>query len=236
MTYGSPDPFGKDTITQGGYSTQIVVDHEFVLKVSEDLDTKAVAPLLCAGITTYSPLRQWNVKAGDKVGVIGLGGLGHMGVKLAVAMGAEVVMITRSQEKGEDAKRLGASDVLVSTDEEQMLAHHGSFDFLLNTIPVKHDITPYIPLLKLGKAMAVVGASLTELNTMPLAFGRRIVAGSLIGGIKETQEMLDFCAQHNIVSDVEMIDMQDINAAYDRVMRSDVKYRFVIDMQSLRDQ
>lgn len=233
MTYGSPDPHGADSITQGGYSTQIVVDQDFVLKISENLDTKAVAPLLCAGITTYSPLRQWNIKASDKVGIIGLGGLGHMGVKLAVAMGAEVVMITRSLEKGEDAKRLGASDVLVSTDEAQMTAHAGSFDFLLNTIPVKHDMTRYIPLLKLGKAMAIVGASATELNTMPLAFGRRIVAGSLIGGIRETQEMLDFCADHNIVSDVEMIDIQDINAAFERVMKSDVKYRFVIDMQSL---
>jgi len=233
MTYGSPDPHGADSITQGGYSTQIVVDKDFVLKVSEDLDTKAVAPLLCAGITTYSPLRQWNIKAGDKVGVIGLGGLGHMGVKLAVAMGAEVVMITRSKEKGEDAKRLGASGVLVSTDDSQMEDQAGTFDFLLNTIPVEHDMTPYIPLLKLGKTMAIVGASPTQLNTMPLAFGRKIVAGSLIGGIKETQEMLDFCAEHNIVSDVEMIDMQDINAAYDRVMKSDVKYRFVIDMQSM---
>ena len=235
MTYGSEDPHGADAITQGGYSTQIVVDQDFVLKVSEDLDTKAVAPLLCAGITTYSPLRQWNVKAGDKVGVIGLGGLGHMGVKLAAAMGAEVVMITRTAEKGADAKRLGASDVLVSTDESQMEAHAGSFDFLLNTIPVNHDITPYIPLLKLGKTMAVVGASPTELNTLPLAFGRKIIAGSLIGGIKETQEMLDFCAEKGIVSEVEVINIQDINAAYERMMKSDVKYRFVIDMQSLKN-
>jgi len=233
-TYGAPDKHGAEKITQGGYSTQIVVDQDFVLKVSEKLDTKAVAPLLCAGITTYSPLRQWNVKKGDKVGVIGLGGLGHMGVKLAAAMGAEVILITRSPEKGADAERLGASGVLVSTDDAQMAAHARSFDFLLNTIPVKHDLTPYIPLLKLGKAMAVVGATLTEMNTMPLAFGRRIVAGSIIGGIKETQEMLDFCAENNIVSDVEMIDMHDINAAYERVMKADVKYRFVIDMQSLR--
>ena len=234
MTYGSPDPHGTDAITQGGYSTQIVVDKDFVLKISEKLDAKAVAPLLCAGITTYSPLRQWNIKSGDKVGVIGLGGLGHMGVKLAVAMGAEVVMITRSLEKGSDAKRLGAKDVLVSTNKEQMEEHAGSFDFLLNTIPVKHDMTAYIPLLKFGKTMSVVGASVIELNSMPLVFGRKIVAGSLIGGIKETQEMLDFCAEHNIVSDVEMIDIQDINNAYDRVTKSDVKYRFVIDMQSLK--
>jgi len=234
MTYGSPDPFGADAITQGGYSTQIVVDQDFVLKVSEDLDTKAVAPLLCAGITAYSPLRQWGVKEGDKVGVIGLGGLGHMGVKLASAMGADVVLITRSSKKGEDAQRLGASGVLISTDQSQMAEHMGSFDFLLNTIPVEHDMTPNVPLLKLGKTMAIVGASPTSLNTMPLAFGRKVIAGSLIGGIKETQEMLDFCAEHNIVSDVEMINMQDINDAYQRVMKSDVKYRFVIDMQSMK--
>jgi len=234
--YGAPDKHGAEKITQGGYSTQIVVDQHFVLKVSEALDTKAVAPLLCAGITTYSPLRQWHVKAGDKVGVIGLGGLGHMSVKLAAAMGAEVVMITRSLEKGEDAKRLGASDVLVSTDENQMAAHANSFDFLLDTIPVKHDITAYLPLLKFGKTIAVVGAAVTEVNTMPLVYGRKIIAGSMIGSIKETQEMLDFCAEHNIVSDIETIAMQDINMAYERVMRSDVKYRFVIDMRSLHRQ
>lgn len=235
MTYGSPDPHGADAITQGGYSVQIVVDQDFVLNVSEELDTKAVAPLLCAGITTYSPLRQWNIKSGDKVGVIGLGGLGHMGVKLAAAMGAQVVMITTSPEKGADAKRLGAIDVLVSKDEEQMAAHAGSFDFLLNTIPVGHNLDPYIPLLKLGKTMAVVGATPAEMNTMGIVFGRNIIAGSLIGGIKETQEMLDFCAEHNITSDVEIIGMQEINDAYERVMKSDVKYRFVIDMQSMKN-
>ena len=235
MTYGSPDPHSTDAITQGGYSTQIVVDKDFVLNVSEDLDTKAVAPLLCAGITTYSPLKQWNVKPGDKVGVIGLGGLGHMGVKLAAAMGAEVIMITRTKEKGEDAVRLGAKEVLVSTDEEQMEKHAGTFDFLLNTIPVAHNLDPYIPLLKLGKTMAVVGASPAEMNTMGIVFGRKIIAGSLIGGIKETQEMLDFCAENNIVSDVEVINMQDVNTAYERVLKSDIKYRFVIDMQSLKN-
>ena len=234
MTYGSPDPHGADAITQGGYSTQIVVDKDYVLKVSESLDTKAVAPLLCAGITTYSPLRQWNVKAGDKVGVIGLGGLGHMGVKLAAAMGAEVVMITTSPEKGEDAKRLGASDVLVSTDEAQMTAHANSFDFLLDTVPVAHSLDPYVPLLKFGKALVVVGATPTEVNSFGLDFGRKIIAGSLIGGMQETQEMLDFCAEHDVVSDVELINMQEINTAYDRVMKSDVKYRFVIDMQSIK--
>jgi uncharacterized zinc-type alcohol dehydrogenase-like protein len=234
MTYGSEDPHMPGQMTHGGYSTQIVVDQDFVLSVSEKLDTKAVAPLLCAGITTYSPLKQWKVKAGDKVGVIGLGGLGHMGVKFAAAMGAHVVMITTSPEKGQDAKRLGAQDVLISTDEDQLAAHAGSFDFLLNTIPVAHNIDPYVPLLKLGKTMSVVGASPMDMHTMGMIFGRNIIAGSLIGGIKETQEMLDFCAEHNIVSDVEMIDMQDINSAFQRVMDSDVKYRFVIDMQSMK--
>lgn len=235
MTYGSEDPHQTGEMTHGGYSTQIVVDQDFVLRVSEDLDTKAVAPLLCAGITTYSPLRQWNVKAGDKVGVIGLGGLGHMGVKLAAAMGAEVVMITTSPEKGADARRLGASSVLVSKDEAAMEAHAGSFDFLLNTIPVAHNLDPYIPLLKMGKTMSLLGASQVDCHSLGLAFGRKVIAASLIGGIKETQEMLDFCAEHDIVADVEMIDMQDINAAYQRVMDNDVKYRFVIDMQSLKE-
>ncbi|MCB0438677.1 MAG: NAD(P)-dependent alcohol dehydrogenase, partial [Mangrovimonas sp.] len=213
-------------------ATQIVVTEDFVLKVSDKLDTKAVAPLLCAGITTYSPLRHWNVGKGQKVGVIGLGGLGHMGVKFASAMGANVVMITTSPEKGEDAKRLGAKDVLISKDPEQMAAHAGTFDFLLNTIPVSHDINPYIPLLKIDKTMVLVGATPVDIHSMGLIFGRKSVAGSLIGGIKETQEMLDFCAEHDIVSDVEMIKMEEINEAWDRVMKADVKYRFVIDMKA----
>ena len=229
LTYGSPDPV-MGGVTHGGYSTQIVVTEDFVLKVSEKLDIKAVAPLLCAGITTYSPLNQWRVSKGQKVGIIGLGGLGHMGVKFAVAMGAQVVMITTSPEKGKDAKRLGAHEVLISKDEEQMMANAGTFDLLLNTIPVAHDLNPYIPLLKVGKTMVVLGASPVDLHTMGLAFGRKSVAGSLIGGIKETQDMLDFCAEHNIVSDVEMIKMEDVNVAWDRVMKADVKYRFVIDM------
>ena len=232
MTYGSPDPV-MGGVTHGGYSSQIVVKEDFVLNVSEDLDTKAVAPLLCAGITTYSPLNQWKVGKGQKVGIIGLGGLGHMGVKFASAMGADVVMITTSPEKGDDARRLGAKDVLVSKDPEQMKAHEGTFDFLLNTVPVAHDINPYIPLLKNNKTMVLVGATPVDLHSMGLIFGRKHIAGSLIGGIKETQEMLDFCAAHNIVSDIEMINIQDINKAYDRVMKSDVKYRFVIDMNSL---
>ncbi|GAA4354537.1 NAD(P)-dependent alcohol dehydrogenase [Kangiella marina] len=235
MTYGSEDPILGGP-THGGYSNQIVVDQKFVLNVSEKLDTKAVAPLLCAGITTYSPLRQWNVKKGDKVGVVGLGGLGHMGVKIAHAMGAEVVMITTSPEKGSDAKRLGANEVLVSKDEEAMKQHAGSFDFILNTVPVSHDLNPYVNLLKRDATMVIVGAltPLPELSGGGLILGRKRIAGSLIGGIAETQEMLDFCAEHDIVSDVEMIDMQDINTAYKRVMDSDVKYRFVIDMKSLK--
>ena len=235
MTYGSPDPISGG-MTHGGYSDKIVVDQDFVLSVSEKLDVKAVAPLLCAGITTYSPLKQWNVKAGDKVGVIGLGGLGHMGIKLAVAMGAEVVMITTSESKATDAKRLGAHSVLISKDAEAMEAQAGTFDFLLNTVPVAHDINPYIALLKYKSTMAIVGAiaPLPELDGPGLVMGGKRVVGSLIGGIKETQEMLDFCAEHNIVSDVEMIDMQEINEAYDRIVKADVKYRFVIDMKSLK--
>ena len=234
MTYGSPDPV-MGGVTHGGYSTQIVVNDYFVLKVPESLDTKAVAPLLCAGITMYSPLRHWNVGPGQKVGIIGLGGLGHMGVKLAAAMGAHVVMVTRSPSKGEDAKSLGAHEVLLSTDEDQMNAHAGTFDVLLNTVPVGHDINPYLPLLKIDKTMVLLGATPVDLHSMSVVFGRKNVAGSLIGGIKETQEMLDFCAEHNIVSDIEMITMDQINHAWDRVMESDVRYRFVIDMATLRD-
>jgi len=233
MTYGSPDPV-MGGVTLGGYSTQIVVTEDFVLKVSDKLDTKAVAPLLCAGITTYSPLRHWKVGKGQKVGVIGLGGLGHMGVKFAAAMGANVVMITTSPEKGEDAKRLGANEVLISKDEAQMGAHAGTFDLLLNTIPVEHDLNPYIPLLNVDKTMVVLGATPVDVHSMGLVFGRKSIAGSLIGGLRETQEMLDFCAKHNIVSDVEMIKLEDINEAWDRVMKADVKYRFVIDLREFK--
>lgn len=234
-TYNSESEI-KDKPTFGGYSEKIVVREDFVLKVSDKLDIKAVAPLLCAGITMYSPLKHWNVSRGDKVGVIGLGGLGHMGIKIAHAMGAEVFMITRSKDKGEDAKALGADEVLISTDEEAMKKHQGSFDFLLNTIPVGHDADPYLKLLKMDSTMVLVGAiePLKSVNGANLVLGRKRLAGSLIGGIKETQEMLDFCAEHNIVSDVEMIDMDYINDAYDRVVDSDVKYRFVVDMKSLK--
>ncbi|MDN3594747.1 NAD(P)-dependent alcohol dehydrogenase [Zunongwangia endophytica] len=222
--------------TYGGYSEKIIVDQKFVLDVPESLDAKAVAPLLCAGITTWSPLRNWNVKKGDKVGVIGLGGLGHMGIKFAHALGAKVVMITTSPGKSDDAKRLGADEVLISKDAEQMAEHKASFDFLLNTVPVKHDINPYIGLLKRDATMVLVGAiEPLEFHGGGVIAGRKSIAGSLIGGIKETQEMLDFCGEHDIVSDIEMIDMQNINKAYERVTSNDVKYRFVIDMQSLKN-
>ena len=224
-------------VTYGGYAEHIVVEEDFVLTIPENIDVKAAAPLLCAGITTWSPLRHWNVKSGDKVGIIGLGGLGHMGVKFAKAMGAHVVMITTSETKGEDAKKLGADEVLISKDANQLKAHANSFDFLLNTIPVKHDVNPYLNLLKLDKTMCMVGAvePLDPMHGGLLIMKRRNLAGSLIGGIKETQEMLDFCGEHNIVSDVEMIDIQNINEAYERMIKSDVKYRFVIDIKSLKN-
>lgn len=236
FTYNGPDKhLGGHTF--GGYSEQVVVDKEFVLSVPENLDPRATAPLLCAGITTYSPLKHWKVKKGDKVGVIGLGGLGHMGIKFAHAMGAHVVMITTSPSKSGDAKKLGADEVLISKDEEQMKKHTGSFDFLLNTIPVGHDMNPYVNLLKRDATMVLVGAiePLDPLHGGSLVMGRKRIAGSLIGGIKETQEMLDFCGEHNVVSDIEMIDMQNINEAFDRLVKSDVKYRFVIDMKSLKN-
>ncbi len=236
LTYNGEDKhLGGHTF--GGYSERVVVDKEFVLTIPENIDTKAAAPLLCAGITTWSPLSNWNVGEGDKVGVIGLGGLGHMGVKFADALGAEVVMITRSPEKADDAKRLGADEVLISTDEEQMEKHKGSFNFLLNTIPVGHDMNPYVGLLGIDGTMVLVGAldMLDELQGGGLIMGRKRIAGSAIGGIKETQEMLDFCGEHNITCDVEMIDIQNINEAYERVVNSDVKYRFVIDMDSLKN-
>ncbi|SDB36469.1 uncharacterized zinc-type alcohol dehydrogenase-like protein [Flavobacteriaceae bacterium MAR_2010_188] len=223
--------------TFGGYSESIIVDQDFVLKVPSNLDEKAVAPLLCAGITTYSPLNHWNVKKGDKVGIIGLGGLGHMGIKFADAMGAHVVMITTSKEKEKDAKSLGADEVLLSTNDDDMKKSNGTFDFLLNTVPVKHDVNPYLQLLKIDGTMVMVGAvePLEPMHGGNLIMGRKSIAGSLIGGIKETQEMLDFCGKNNIVSDIELIDINNINEAYQRVKDSDVKYRFVIDMESLKN-
>ena len=237
LTYNSEDKhLGGHTF--GGYSEQIVVDQNFVLSIPENIDAKAAAPLLCAGITTWSPLSHWKVKKGDKVGVIGLGGLGHMGVKFAHALGAHVVMITTSPSKSEDAKKLGADEVLISKNDEEMKKHQGSFDFLLNTVPVGHDMNPYVALLKRDATMVLVGAiePLDPLHGGGLITGRKRIAGSIIGGIKETQEMLDFCGKHNIVSDIEMIDMQNINEAFDRVVKSDVKYRFVIDMKSMKNQ
>lgn len=237
-TYNSKDLIGGTPYshTLGGYSTKITVDERFVLRIPENLDPAATAPLLCAGITTYSPLKHWNIGPGQKVGIIGLGGLGHMGVKFAHALGAEVIMITTSPEKGADAKKLGADDVLLSTDEKAMEAAQNSFDFLLNTIPVGHNVDPYMALLKRDATMVIVGAVelLKQVNGAPFIFRRRNMAGSLIGGLPETQEMLDFCGTHNITCDIEQITIQDINKAYDRTVKGDVKYRFVIDMASLK--
>jgi uncharacterized zinc-type alcohol dehydrogenase-like protein len=237
-TYGSDDTIGgtPHTRTLGGYSDRITVDERFVLRIPDNLDPAEAAPLLCAGITTYSPLKNWKVGSGQRVGIIGLGGLGHMGVKFAHAMGAHVVMITTSPEKGADAKKLGANEVLLSRDQAAMEASMNSFDFLLNTIPVGHDVDPYMNLLKRDGAMVLVGSvePLTQVNGIPFIMKRRSMAGSLIGGLPETQEMLDFCGEHNITCDIEMIDMKDVNTAYDRTVASDVKYRFVIDMATLK--
>ena len=237
-TYNSDDTIGgtPHSYTLGGYSDRITVDQQFVLHMPENLDLAAAAPLLCAGITTYSPMKHWKAGPGKKVGIIGLGGLGHIGVKIAHAMGAEVVMITTSPEKGEDARKLGADDVLLSTDMTAMEVAQNSFDLLLNTIPVGHDVDPYVELLKRDATMVVVGAvePLKKVNGTPLIFRRRNIAGSLIGGLQETQEMLDFCAQHNITCDIEKIAIEDVNEAYDRTVEGNVKYRFVIDMASLK--
>lgn len=224
-------------VTYGGYSDNIVVHEDFVLSVSDKLDLAGVAPLLCAGITTYSPLRHWGVTKGHKVGIVGLGGLGHMGVKLAKAMGAEVVLFTTSPGKVDDAKRLGADTVVISKNEDEMEAHTNTFDFILNTVAAPHDLDAYMTLLKRDGTMTLVGVP-ADSHPSPavfnLIFKRRSLAGSLIGGIAETQEMLDFCAKHDIVSDIEMIDMDYINEAYERMLKSDVKYRFVIDMATLK--
>jgi uncharacterized zinc-type alcohol dehydrogenase-like protein len=235
LTYNSKER-DSERRTYGGYSDQIVVAQRFVVKIPESLDLKAVAPLLCAGITTYSPLVHWKVGKGQKVGIVGLGGLGHVGVKFAKALGAEVVMITTSPEKGKDAIRLGADEVLVSTDAAAMAKHKASFHFLLDTIPVGHDLNPYTTLLKLDGTLVLVGAllALPPLLGINLMRGRKSVAGSAIGGLAETQEMIDFCAAHNIVCDVEMIRIQDINEGYERLLKNDVRYRFVIDMASLK--
>ena len=236
-TYNSSDRHDH-TPTYGGYSNSIICSQDFVLKVPNNLDLKAVPPILCAGITTWSPLKHWNIGKGSKVAVVGLGGLGHMAIKLAHALGAEVTLFTRSSNKVEDAKRLGADHVVMSNDKEQMKAVRNQFDIILDTVPSAHDLNPYIPTLTLDGTLVMVGllGKLDNLlNISPLIRGRRSIAGSLIGGIKETQELLDFCGEHNITSDVEIIAMQEINEAFIRMENSDVKYRFVIDMQSLKD-
>ncbi|WP_339836703.1 NAD(P)-dependent alcohol dehydrogenase [uncultured Flavobacterium sp.] len=234
-TYNGEDKYlGGHTF--GGYSEKVVVEEHFVLKVPTNLDLAAVAPLLCAGITTWSPLRHWNVKKGSKVAVVGLGGLGHMAIKLAKGLGAEVTLFSRTPEKTQDARDLGADTVVISTDENQMSAVAGEFDLIIDTVPYVHDINPYVGTLNISGTLVLVGylGPLDPfLNSVPMILGRKSVAGSLIGGIAETQEMLDFCGEHNIVSEIEIIKMQDINKSYERMIKSDVKYRFVIDMSSL---
>lgn len=225
-------------MTFGGYANNIVVDEKFVLRVPANLDPAAVAPLLCAGITTYSPLRHWNIQPGQKVGIVGLGGLGHMGLKIAHAMGAHVVLFTTSANKVEDGLRLGADQVVLSKDADQMAEHENSFDFILNTVAAPHNLDAFMVLLKRDATMTLVGAPALP-HPSPQVFNlimkRRHLAGSLIGGIAETQEMLDFCGRHNIVSDIEHIAIDQINEAYERMIRNDVKYRFVIDMATLKE-
>ncbi len=236
-TYGGFDKH-LETNTHGGYSETIVVDQDFVLTVPEHLDLAGVAPVLCAGITTWSPLRHWNVNKDSKVAVVGLGGLGHMALKLAHALGAHVTLFSRSTNKIEDAKALGAHDVIISTDDAQMEKAMGQFDLILDTVPYEHDFNPYISTLKTNGTLVVLGylgPLDPPLVTVPMIMGRKSIAGSLIGGIAETQELLDFCGKHNITSDIEVVNIQDINTAYDRMLKSDVKYRFVIDMKSLKN-
>lgn len=233
-TYDSKDRQTGDP-TQGGYSKHIVVREEFVLAMPDGLDLSRAAPLLCAGITTYSPLRTWNVGPGSRVGVVGMGGLGHMAIKLAVAMGAHVTVLSRSPSKEKDALELGADTVLISTDKAAMKAARGSLDLIIDTVPVKHDVTPYIPLLDVDGTLTLVGqvGPMEEFATPPMLMGRRRIAASLIGGIAETQEMLDFCGRMNILPECEMIKMDEINTAFDRMEKADVRYRFVIDMSSV---
>ena len=233
-TYNGQEKDGSGN-TLGGYSKSILAHEDFILRISDKLDLAATAPLLCAGITTYSPLRHWKVGKGTRVGVLGLGGLGHMGVKIAVAMGAEVTMLSHTPSKEADAKRLGAHKFVLTSDAAQIKTVMGYFDFILDTVSADHDYNFYLGLLRTSGVMVCVGAPAAP-ATVPafnLIFGRKSIAGSLIGGIPETQEMLDFCAEHNIVSDIELIRMDQINEAYDRLLKSDVKYRFVIDMATL---
>ena len=237
LTYNSPDQH-LGGVTYGGYSEGIVVDERFVLRVPARLDLAGVAPLLCAGITTYSPLRHWGVTKGKKVGVVGLGGLGHMAVKIAHALGAHVVVFTTSPNKKEDALRLGADEVVISRHRDEMKKHTGSFDFILDAVSADHDINAYIDLLRRDGTLTLVGApeKPLEVAAFSLIFGRRNLSGSPIGGLNETQEMLDFCGTHNITADVEIIPIQQVNEAYDRLLKSDVKYRFSIDMASLKSR
>jgi uncharacterized zinc-type alcohol dehydrogenase-like protein len=235
QTYNGHDKhLNKQTF--GGYSERVVVDEHFVLRVPENLDPAAAAPLLCAGVTTWSPLKHWEIGEGHKVGIVGIGGLGHMGVKLAKAMGAEVVVITTSPSKVEDAKRLGAGEVILSTDKQQMKEHTSTLNFILDCVSADHDLNAYMRLLKVDGTLALVGAPEHPLPIAAFSLipGRKSLAGSTIGSITETQEMLDFCGQHNITSDIELINIQDINKAYERLLKGDVKYRFVIDMKSLK--
>ncbi len=235
LTYNSEDKI-LGGVTYGGYSDAIVVDEAYVLRVSEKLDPAGTAPLLCAGITTYSPLRHWKVGKGQKVGIVGLGGLGHMGVKFAHAFGAHVVLFTTSPHKSADARRLGADEVVVSKNAEEMQKHASSFDFILDAVSAEHDLNTYLQLLKRDGTMTLVGVpeKPAPIAAFNLIMGRRRLAGSAIGGIRETQEMLDFCADHGITSDIERIPIQQINQAYERLLKGDVKYRFVIDMASLK--
>ncbi len=235
LTYNSPDKH-RGGVTYGGYSDSVVVDERFVLRVPSNLSLAGAAPLLCAGITTYSPMRHWGVSKGKKVGVVGLGGLGHMGVKFAHALGAHVVVFTTSPNKKQDALRLGADEVVVSRNVDEMQKHAGSFDFILDAVSADHDINAYIQLLRRDGNITLVGAPEKPLavSAFGLLFGRRSLSGSPIGGIPETQEMLDFCGTHNITADVEVIPIQKVNEAYERLLKSDVKYRFSIDMASLR--
>ncbi|MDP1591203.1 MAG: NAD(P)-dependent alcohol dehydrogenase, partial [Prosthecobacter sp.] len=235
-TYNSPDKHGTAPVTYGGYSDSIVVDEHFVLRIPSNLDLAGSAPLLCAGITTYSPLKRAGVGQGQKVGVVGLGGLGHMGVKLANAFGARVVAFTTSPGKRDDALRLGAHEVVISSDSAEMQKHAGSFDFILDCVSAEHDLNAYLNLLKHDGDLTLVGAPEKPLSisAFSLLFGRRSLSGSLIGGIAETQEMLDFCGEHNITSDVEVIPIQKLNEAYERLLKADVRYRFCIDMASLK--
>lgn len=237
FSYNSPDAHMKGQQTYGGYSSHIVVDEAFCLQISDKLNPAAVAPLLCAGITMYSPLRHWGASKGKKVGIVGLGGLGHMGVKLSHALGATTVLFTTSPGKVADAKRLGADQAIISKDEEAMKKHENSFDLIIDTVSASHSLDAFTGLLKRDGALVLVGVPEVPHSSpavMNLILRRRTIAGSLIGGLKETQEMLDFCAEHNIVSDIEMIPIQKIEEAYVRMVKSDVKYRFVIDMASLK--